>query len=484
MKDPVINRGKPTVCLNMIVKDEAHIIKNCLEDISKFIDYYVIIDTGSSDDTIVIIKKVFDSKRIPGEIIEHDFKICTCHGSSYKKSKFFNFAHNRNYALQKCKGKGDYIFVMDADDCIDGTFNLPKLEADQYYLKVRTDNNIYYKPLLFRNDSKLQWKWVAGLHECLDGIPKTTIRLWGNYSVHSRRLGNRNKDPLKYIKDIEFLEELISETPPEDTSLMLRYTYYNAQSHFDAKDYSTAIQIYEKVMQLDDDKDRHYTCLYMIGLSHVLKGSNTEDIEKAFLRCYLKNTNRAEPIFQLASHYNALENYKKAYDYGIKAVDLTVPIDTIFYIDQTVYDYRLLDELVYAATHLGKYNEALLWSEKLLHEKKYPLESHENVVYNIEYLNSLLKNASIKDQTNLNDFIDKQKANLCFYVGPSPLYINEQKFGSEIALEYLAYELSSIYNIFIASDSCYCDNVKGLIFHINSRNITNYITLYKLFYRV
>ena len=49
---------KSTICLNMIVKNESHIIlstlKNVLEHIN--IDYWVISDTGSTDDTIDIIK--------------------------------------------------------------------------------------------------------------------------------------------------------------------------------------------------------------------------------------------------------------------------------------------------------------------------------------------------------------------------------------------------------------------------------------------
>ena len=58
---------KKTICLNMIVKNEAHVIKSTLESIYKYIDYYVISDTGSTDNTKNIIKTFFDSKEIKGE---------------------------------------------------------------------------------------------------------------------------------------------------------------------------------------------------------------------------------------------------------------------------------------------------------------------------------------------------------------------------------------------------------------------------------
>ena len=47
-----------TICLNMIVKDESSIILNTLNNLVEHIklDYWVICDTGSTDNTAEIIK--------------------------------------------------------------------------------------------------------------------------------------------------------------------------------------------------------------------------------------------------------------------------------------------------------------------------------------------------------------------------------------------------------------------------------------------
>ena len=47
-----------TICLNMIVKNESHIIETTLNNIINHItiDYWVISDTGSTDNTKEIIK--------------------------------------------------------------------------------------------------------------------------------------------------------------------------------------------------------------------------------------------------------------------------------------------------------------------------------------------------------------------------------------------------------------------------------------------
>ena len=90
----------PTICLNMIVKNESKIITRLFETVLPIIDSYCICDTGSTDNTRQIIKDYFDSKNIPGQIIRHPFK---------------NFGHNRDYALKAAKSMADYLLFLDAD---------------------------------------------------------------------------------------------------------------------------------------------------------------------------------------------------------------------------------------------------------------------------------------------------------------------------------------------------------------------------------
>ena len=54
-----------SICLCMIVKDESHIIENTLINICQHIklDYWIISDTGSTDDTPSIIQNFFNQKK-------------------------------------------------------------------------------------------------------------------------------------------------------------------------------------------------------------------------------------------------------------------------------------------------------------------------------------------------------------------------------------------------------------------------------------
>ena len=43
--------NRPSICLNMIVKNEAHVIARCLASARPLVDAWCIVDTGSSDGT-------------------------------------------------------------------------------------------------------------------------------------------------------------------------------------------------------------------------------------------------------------------------------------------------------------------------------------------------------------------------------------------------------------------------------------------------
>ena len=126
------------------------------------LDYYVISDTGSDDNTAEIIKQFFAEKGIQGEI-HHD--------------EWVNFAHNRNCALQHAQGKTDYVFIFDADDRFEGNFVLPEeLTSDRYYLRMAnsaTGANVYFRTLMFRNDGSFYWRGV--LHEFVEQRKKTVV---------------------------------------------------------------------------------------------------------------------------------------------------------------------------------------------------------------------------------------------------------------------------------------------------------------------
>ena len=130
-----------TICLNMIVKNESHIIKKTLINIVKYVklDYWIICDTGSSDKTIEIIEQFFEELSIPGEMHKHEWK---------------DFSHNRNLSLELAYNKSDYLFIFDADDEIHGTFKLPTEFKYDSYMVIFGGGYSYKRTALINNRKK------------------------------------------------------------------------------------------------------------------------------------------------------------------------------------------------------------------------------------------------------------------------------------------------------------------------------------------
>ena len=227
----IVNQNDKTICLNMIVKNESHIIASTLKNILEHvkIDYWVISDTGSTDDTVDIIQEFFKERNIDGELFQDEWK---------------DFGSNRSKALEHAYNKSDYIFIFDADDLIHGQIALPiHFDKDMYQLPFENPTS-YYRSVLISN--RMRWKYNGVLHEMLANIDpiKSEEFLLGNFYIQSRRLGNRSKNPNKYIDDAVILANAY-QNETVDIWLKNRYSYYCAQSYQDAGKIEKSIEWYE-----------------------------------------------------------------------------------------------------------------------------------------------------------------------------------------------------------------------------------------------
>ena len=61
-----------SLCLNMIVRNEARVIERCLDSVYPLIEHWVIVDTGSTDDTQERIRRRLAG--IPGQLHQRPWK--------------------------------------------------------------------------------------------------------------------------------------------------------------------------------------------------------------------------------------------------------------------------------------------------------------------------------------------------------------------------------------------------------------------------
>lgn len=368
-----IENSKQSICLNMIVKDESHIVIKTLENIlSKIeISYWVICDTGSNDDTKDLIKNFFLSRNIPGELYEDIWQ---------------DFGHNRTLAVSRAFEKADYILFFDADDEIVGNIEIPfDLDKESYGL-IFGPSPIYRRPLLVRGDIK--WKWTGVLHEFVsreDGGPTGESYISGDYHIISGKLGNRSKTPELYLRDAEVLERAYN--TEDNVALKSRYAYYCGQSRRDALDYAGAAKWYKICSGVSQWAEESFHSAYMTGwcLMRVSGEKNIEEIAAQMFAAWMKRPSRVESLFELGIFYKERKMWEQAYTVLkiCSAVDL--PSDKLF-VNKFCYAGGSSDEFAVAAYWHGKYDESSQACKRLIksiNNGQYPLENLTRIKTNL-----------------------------------------------------------------------------------------------------
>ena len=350
----------PTICLNMIVKNESHIIEETLEKLIKKIkfDYWVISDTGSTDNTKELINTFFKNHKIPGELVEHEWR---------------DFVYNRSKALECAYNKTDYVFIFDADDELCGDFRLPKnMNMDGYRFNFGSEQGISYVRVLLVNNRK-KWCYKCVLHEyieCLDPICKYET-IVGNYYVISGRKGARNQDPQKYLKDAIVLEKAHAKALEEKDDLYIRYAFYCANSYNDCHNYEKAIEWYKITLKQPNwVQEKYMSCLRLYECFEKLKKEEEGIYYLVESRKY--DSVRVECIFNLVKHYcvNGMNDLAYLYYSLVKHWYENIYLTTtdfsgFLFLSVNVYTFFLAYFMIIVYAKLGKYSEGLILFEIL-----------------------------------------------------------------------------------------------------------------------
>ena len=297
---------KATICLNMIVKDESHIIKGTLEMLCNKIqfDYWVICDTGSTDGTQDIITKFFKEKSIPGELYSDVWQ---------------DFAHNRTLALNRAFGITDLLLVFDADDEIHGNICFPSnksdIKHDEYHLKFGSPLGTSYTRVLLINNNK-RFQYLSVLHEFITSMEpnsRSTV-VEGDYYVVSGRSGNRSKDPNKYLKDALILEKAHAKALAIGDPLYQRYAFYCANSYKDCGKFEDAIKWYKITLKQDNwVQEKYVSCLYIYDCYNAL--GQKEHGFYYLIEAFSHDIERVEALYPLLVHYCCSNQNNIAYNY-------------------------------------------------------------------------------------------------------------------------------------------------------------------------
>ena len=344
-----MSNQKQTLCLNMIVRNEASIIVDTLANLCQHLrfDYWVIVDTGSDDNTAFLINEFFNQRQIPGELIHH---------------KWENFARNRSMALEMAYCKTDYSLIFDADDRIIGTLVFPvPLTADSYMIKMGKGFE-WNRPLLINN--RKRWFFKGVIHEYLTTSDSVTpsIIIDGDYYIAANSVqGARSRNPDKFKEDAVILSKAFADAEKAgEHGEADRYAFYCAQSYKDCGLIDDSIAWYKKVLDRTNwTQEKYYSC-YRIGGMYMIKNEHEHDNAiKYWLKSIEYDTERIECIMSIVNHY-----YDKGYHVLVNALyhrfkNYNKSLAGKLFIDQTQYkdmlEFKNSISAFYAKDHPSGY---------------------------------------------------------------------------------------------------------------------------------
>jgi tetratricopeptide (TPR) repeat protein len=238
------------------------------------------------------------------------------------------------------------------------------------------------------------WRYTGVLHEfaeCPNVSPENLqIVKWSesDYFVNARTLGARNVgiDPQeKYSKDAEILlSALTNEDDPYYEPNNVRYQFYLAQSYFDSQQWDNAIEAYQKRVEMGGWDEEIFFAKFRIAILLSIKESPWPELKEAFLDAWNYRPTRAEPLYEIAKIYRAMEKPRLAWIYSKIGTTIPYPENDILFIAKDVYDWKMLDEFSSVAFYAGDFENGLLACTKLLESNRFEEEHRDRITNNHE----------------------------------------------------------------------------------------------------
>lgn len=288
--------------LCMIVKNEAAILKNCLDSLKDIMDEIIIVDTGSTDDT----KKIAETY--------------TPYVYDYKWND--DFAAARNFAFSKATG--DYIYSADADEVLDEE-NRTKLKALKRVIlpEVEIVQMIYVteqinhptenfardmRPKLFKR--LREFTWIEPIHEIINTSP---VVYDSDIEILHRPQGSHSS------RDFSIFEKVIEERGELSDRLLGMYLreLYKAGTE---KDLEKAGDFLEKALADRRQKENVLLCRQIIAV--LLKIYRQADDAVSMLKASLSEeatVPSAEMCMELGYFFMKKEDYEEAAEWFRRA---------------------------------------------------------------------------------------------------------------------------------------------------------------------
>lgn len=337
----------------MIVKNEERTLPRLASTLRGQIDYWTIVDTGSTDSTLELVRDLFAD--IPGQLIETPWR---------------GYGPSRQVSFEAARSHTDWLFLIDADETVQGDIRLALDVSDIEAIEAETTYDIitYWGERLIVANAP--WHFNGRAHEWLtldEGEPRKTKTL-AFHITHHYDGGNRGD---KLERELGLLEEDYQEQPNNS-----RTVFYLARTHEDMGHYDRAAELYRERLELPGWDEETWYAHWRLGLS-LVNGGRREEGVGTLLAAWGERPWRAEPLWSLMEHFRLQSQWRISWEMGRLAVLHTAvrpdgrgpsPATDRLFVHEDVYRWQLAYERSICAWYVGEISTGRRLTDYLLHQ--------------------------------------------------------------------------------------------------------------------
>ena len=328
---PSVREHRRSVCLCMIVRDEADTIAAALRSCRELIDYWVICDTGSTDDTRSLIRNELEG--VPGEL----------HADTW-----IDFGHNRNRLMERARGRSEYLLLLDGDETIEFTEGgLDDLALDAYTVALMAQDREQVKRVV---RGTLPWRYVGGICEYLESPLERNSGHLSGLAIRSAPPGQRQHR--RWSWDRELLEGAVRADPTDARSAfhLARTLHVLALHTADGELLKTALEAYERRTGMGGSEEEAYYSLFQAGAIYEALDDWPSACER-YLCAWQLRPRRLESVFAAAAGLLSQQLPRAAARFtALAETTLAVPDDALL-VSPWIYEWGLL--MLHSAATLG-----------------------------------------------------------------------------------------------------------------------------------
>ena len=370
------------ICYCMIIKNGGSLLEEVLTTNLKFIDRWCILDTGSTDGSQEIIKRVLKDKK--GTLFEEPF---------------VDFKVSRNRCLELAGKSCKFLCMLDDTYTIEGDLKsfLEIVRGDQFSdsfsLMIKSDDTEYYSNRIIKSTTGL--RYIHTIHEVITDQNNINVTIPVNQSFILDHRAEYMEQRTTYRKqfDLQLLFKEVEDDPNDPRAL-----YYIAQTYGCIGDERAKAHYFELriahpeqgYIQEKIDALFELARCYNFKINSITKeylNSPLSEIqwkrcEELYLSAWELDKKRPDSLYFIGIKYYLEQNYQIAYNYFKLGFETGYPIGSQYSLKPTLsYHFlpRFLTEVCY---YLEDYQLGLLSAHLFLTNYNTPSSDSWNLMNN------------------------------------------------------------------------------------------------------